>query len=68
VVNTEYNWLRTDSVVALARQLAKKGDRDEATALLDERDAFVKRVGWVVWDPDIDGLRVALAAKPQGGG
>ena len=66
VAQTEYNWMKTEPMLALAKLLVDRGALDEAVALLDERERWAREQNITLWDREIDELRSSIPAKSSG--
>jgi class 3 adenylate cyclase/tetratricopeptide (TPR) repeat protein len=66
VADTDYNFMKTEPTLALARLLIDRGAVDEATALVNERERWVREQGIRLWDRQLVELHRSLAAT--GGG
>ena len=62
VAQTDYNWVKTEPTLALAKLLVERGALDEGTALLEEREHWVREQKTTLWDGKIDELRSLIAA------
>jgi class 3 adenylate cyclase/tetratricopeptide (TPR) repeat protein len=65
LAQTEYNWMKSEPALALAKLLVERGALDEARALLEERERWLNEQKIPLWDLQIDELRRALAAKDR---
>jgi predicted ATPase/class 3 adenylate cyclase len=63
IAQTDYNWMKTEPTLALARLLAERGAMKEARALLDEREHWAHAQEIHLWDPEIDAVRSLITAK-----
>jgi class 3 adenylate cyclase/tetratricopeptide (TPR) repeat protein len=63
VAQTEYNWMKTEPMLALAKLLVDRGALDEAVALLDERERWAREQKITLWDRQIEAMRTSIAAK-----
>jgi len=62
VAQTDYNWVKTEPMLALTKLLVERGALDEATALLEERERWVREQKITLWDRKINELRSLIAA------
>jgi len=60
VAETEYNWIKTDFGLALAKSLVQVGAFDEARSLLEEHERWARQQGITFWDLEIEKLRHSL--------
>ena len=65
LAQTEYNWMKSEPALALAKLLVERDALDEARALLEERERWLNEQKIPLWDLQIDELRRALAAKDR---
>jgi len=63
LAHTDYNWMKTQPTLALARLLVERGAVDEATAVVDERERWAREQGIRLWDRQFAELRRSLAAR-----
>ena len=63
LAQTEYNWMKSEPALALAKLLVERDALDEARALLDERERWLHDQKIPLWHRQIDELRRSLAAK-----
>ncbi|MEA2655641.1 MAG: hypothetical protein QOI23_1006 [Chloroflexota bacterium] len=63
VAGTDYNFMRTEPTLALARLLVDRGAVDEAKALVDERERWAREQGIRLWDRQLAELRRSLASR-----
>ena len=63
IAQTDYNWVKTEPILALVKLLAERGALDEATAVLEERVRWVRDQKITLWDRKIDELRSLIAAR-----
>jgi tetratricopeptide (TPR) repeat protein len=60
---TEYNWMKSEPALALAKLLVERGALDEARALLKEREGWLHEQKISLWDRQIDELRRLTAVE-----
>ncbi|OLD50844.1 MAG: hypothetical protein AUI42_01460 [Actinobacteria bacterium 13_1_40CM_2_65_8] len=58
---TQFNWNKVDPALALARFLAKRGDADEASELIDTYESWAHDRGIVLWDREFEEIRALIA-------
>jgi tetratricopeptide (TPR) repeat protein len=64
VAHTGYNWNRTEPAVGLARVLAERGRVNEASALIEERERWLREQKITLWDEEIGAVRALIEGRP----
>ena len=60
---TEYNEMKADVGLALAKSLVHRGALDEARLLIEEHERWAREQKITLWDVEIEALHRSLAAK-----
>jgi len=63
LAQTEYNWMKTEPALALAKLLIERGALDEASGLLEEREEWLRNQKISLWDRTLDSLHGLIADK-----
>jgi tetratricopeptide (TPR) repeat protein len=63
IAQTDYNWVKTEPTLALAKLLVERDALDEARVLLEEQERWTREQKTTLWDSQIDELRSMIAAR-----
>ncbi|MEA3060085.1 MAG: hypothetical protein QOE50_1497, partial [Sphingomonadales bacterium] len=63
---TDYNWMKSEPALALAKLLVERGALADGKAMLEEQEGWIRDQEISLWDRQIEQIRSSIAAKERG--